>query len=124
MVAKEFQTAFQHAATAEWEHNLHKNIDAVVDQIVAKFAPTRVILFGSHARGDADPDSDVDLLVVMPDDSNPPTSLDIRRAISYDVPLDLLVYTQCDLDARVHAGDFFLQDAVNLGDVLYERSCD
>ena len=47
-----------------------------VDKVVAEFAPQRVILFGSHARGDATPDSDVDLLVIMPtkkrDGSNRP----------------------------------------------------
>ena len=35
-------------------------------RVVEEFAPQRVILFGSHARGDATPDSDVDLLVIMP----------------------------------------------------------
>lgn len=36
-----------------------------VSKVVEEFAPQRVILFGSHARGDATPDSDVDLLVIM-----------------------------------------------------------
>jgi predicted nucleotidyltransferase len=39
----------------------------VVDVIVAEFAPSQVILFGSQARGEARPDSDFDVLVVMPD---------------------------------------------------------
>ena len=39
----------------------------LVEQIVAEFAPLRVVLFGSRAAGTARPDSDVDLLVVMPD---------------------------------------------------------
>lgn len=38
----------------------------MVLRIVKQFHPDRVILFGSHARGSAGPDSDVDLLVVMP----------------------------------------------------------
>ena len=37
----------------------------MVKRIVKRFQPKQVILFGSHARGDAGPDSDVDLLVVM-----------------------------------------------------------
>jgi len=41
-------------------------IHAMVRRIVRQFRPERVILFGSHARGEAGPDSDVDLLVVMP----------------------------------------------------------
>lgn len=40
-------------------------VPATVEQIVAAFAPVRVILFGSVARGDDGPDSDIDLLVVL-----------------------------------------------------------
>ncbi|MCD6211638.1 MAG: nucleotidyltransferase domain-containing protein, partial [Sulfurovum sp.] len=35
----------------------------MVDRIVERFQPDKVILFGSHARGEADPDSDIDLLI-------------------------------------------------------------
>src|SRR5262245_65964754 len=41
------------------------HIDRMVKRIVKRFQPEQVILFGSHARGDAGPDSDVDLLIVM-----------------------------------------------------------
>ena len=42
-------------------------ITTMVDRIVTRFEPSRVVLFGSHARGTAGKDSDADLLVVMPD---------------------------------------------------------
>src|SRR5260370_11963824 len=45
--------------------NVQTLIDRMVKRIVKKFRPEKIILFGSHARGDAGPDSDVDLLVVM-----------------------------------------------------------
>jgi predicted nucleotidyltransferase len=38
----------------------------MVRRIVEQFQPEKIILFGSHACGSADPDSDVDLLVIMP----------------------------------------------------------
>ena len=41
-------------------------IERMVKRIVRKFHPEQIILFGSQARGDAGPDSDVDLLIVMP----------------------------------------------------------
>lgn len=41
-------------------------IGEMVRRLVSRFDPDRIVLFGSHARGAAGPDSDVDLLVVMP----------------------------------------------------------
>jgi predicted nucleotidyltransferase len=46
--------------------NARAFIDRMVKRIVKKFDPDKIILFGSQARGDAGPDSDIDLLVVMP----------------------------------------------------------
>jgi predicted nucleotidyltransferase len=45
---------------------VQRKIDTMIRRIVKWFGPERIVLFGSHARGDAGPDSDVDLLVVMP----------------------------------------------------------
>jgi predicted nucleotidyltransferase len=47
------------------EMTVQAQIDRMVKRIVRKFHPEQVILFGSQARGDAGPDSDVDLLIVM-----------------------------------------------------------
>ena len=52
---------------------------ALLDAIVRYYDPVEVILFGSHARGDAGPDSDWDLLVVV-DDDTPPEKLRLRSA--------------------------------------------
>ena len=48
-----------------------------LDSVVSYFNPQRVILFGSTARGDAGPDSDIDLLVVV-DDNTPTEKLSLR----------------------------------------------
>ncbi len=48
------------------KNNRKKMISEMVNRIVEHFDPEKIILFGSHARGEAGPDSDVDLLVVMP----------------------------------------------------------
>ena len=59
--------------------NMKAIIDRMVKRIVKKFDPEQIILFGSHARGEAGPDSDVDLLVVMPVEG-------CRREKSLDIP--------------------------------------
>ncbi len=46
-------------------------IQTLADKIAREFHPEKIILFGSHARGDAQPDSDVDLLVIMDSDQHP-----------------------------------------------------
>jgi len=59
--------------------SLQERIDEMVRRIVSQFHPDKIILFGSHARGEAGPDSDVDLLVVMtvegPKGGKPPRSM-------------------------------------------------
>ena len=52
----------------------------LLDPVVAYFRPRRVIVFGSVARGDAGPDSDIDLLVVLDDDA-PPEKLTYRAGM-------------------------------------------
>ena len=85
--------------------------ESIVDtarQIAEIFKPEQVILFGSYAYGRPTADSDVDLLVVMN------TSLqeswqayEIRKAINYSHPLDLVVKTPEQLHKRLNMGDFF-----------------
>jgi predicted nucleotidyltransferase len=65
----------------------------LLDSVVAYFSPLRVILFGSAARGDAGPDSDIDLLVVV-DDDTPPDKVTVRAGRearhSYRQPADVI----------------------------------
>jgi predicted nucleotidyltransferase len=70
-------------------------MEEVVRRIVAVGDPERVILFGSRARGDARPDSDIDLLIVQETDDPPARrSLAIRRALrGIPVGKDVIVYT-------------------------------
>jgi predicted nucleotidyltransferase len=99
-----------------------QDIQVVVDQIVAKFQPERVILFGSYAYGDPNPTSDVDLLVVMNTSLRSiEQELIIGRAINYRFGLDLLVHTPRSLTERIAKGDSFLHEIVTQGKVLYER---
>ena len=67
----------------------------LTDRIVQNFQPIRLILFGSHARGEANPHSDIDLLVVFPQASDKrQTAIEIRRALA-DLPVckDVIVTT-------------------------------
>ena len=97
-------------------------IRAVVKQIAEKFQPERIILFGSYAYGRPRPESDVDLLVVMETPlRNREQAAQIARAIDYHFGLDLLVRRPQQLAERLALGDFFLQEVIERGKVLYEQ---
>jgi uncharacterized protein len=96
-------------------------IQEFVDKVVEEFSPQRVILFGSHARGDATPDSDVDLLVIMPTKKRTvQQALAIRLGVSCSFPLDLIVRTPTDVRQRLALHDCFLQTIMSEGKMLYE----
>src|SRR5260370_33005550 len=75
--------------------SIQTHIDSMVQRIVKKFHPEKIILFGSQARGDARPDSDVDLLVVMPVEGCVyEKRLEISQALeSIPVHVDVIVTT-------------------------------
>ena len=92
-----------------------------IRSIVSAYQPARVILFGSQARGDAMPDSDVDLLVLFDDDLNPrERRIGIRRLLR-DMPFakDVLVASIADLEHST--GGTAVAGAIRDGVVVYER---
>lgn len=93
----------------------------VAEQIKTKFRPDKIILFGSYARGDYRPESDVDLLIVMPLNKKPSEqAVEILLNIDYNFGLELVVRSPEELVRRIKLGDYFLMDAVEEGKVLYE----
>jgi predicted nucleotidyltransferase len=91
-----------------------------VRQIVERFHPQRVILFGSHAYGKPHEDSDVDLLVMMPARSMIDMAVRIRLAFDTPFPMDLLVRTPEFLAKRLALGDWFIREILDRGIVLYD----
>lgn len=74
---------------------IDRTVLEMVEVIVDRFHPEQVILFGSHARGTADPDSDVDLLVVMEvEGSRRRTGARVGAALhGFAIPKDVVVTT-------------------------------
>jgi predicted nucleotidyltransferase len=96
----------------------------MVRRIVAGFDPEKVILFGSHARGTAGRDSDVDLLVVMRfEGSRRRLATAIDMALSdRTLPLDLIVVTPEELERDRDRIGTIVRPATREGQVLYERA--
>lgn len=103
------------------QRNPMTDIDEAVKKIVDQFHPVKIILFGSHARGSAEQDSDVDLLVVMDvEGSKRRRAVDIDLALSdRTFPLDLIVVTPEEFEKYRDVVGHILYPAVREGKVLY-----
>jgi predicted nucleotidyltransferase len=100
-----------------------KQINTMVDRIVERFGPEKIILFGSYARGDALPDSDVDLLVVMSvTGSKRQKAVKIGVAL-HDIPIakDVIVVTPEEFEWRKDVVGTIEWPASREGKVLYAR---
>ena len=99
-------------------------IPTLTERIIAHCDPVRIILFGSFARGEAGPDSDVDLLVVLPEvEDKRKAAIEIRRKLS-DLPVgkDIIVTTPEEIARRGDLVGTILRPALREGKVLYERA--
>lgn len=111
-------TTWTPPTTAEVE----AKIQEMVRRIVEGFEPEKVILFGSYARGDAGPDSDVDLLVIMPTESKRDTTISIGVALhAMGLPKDVVVLTPDEFERRKDIVGTIAYPAHHEGRVLYER---
>ncbi len=102
---------------------IEKYIRTMAKRIVKQFQPEKIILFGSHARGQAGPDSDVDLLVVMPvSGSKREKAIEVAVAL-HDIPLpkDIIVSTPDDFQWRKEISGTIEKPAAKEGKLLYER---
>ena len=100
-----------------------KQIEELAALIAVSCKPDKIILFGSYAYGNPGEDSDLDLLVVLPFEGRPIyKSLEILEKVHPCLPLDLIVRTPEQLAARLAQHDYFLQEVVGKGKVLYEAS--
>jgi predicted nucleotidyltransferase len=91
-------------------------------QVSRQFQPDKVILFGSHAYGKPDADSDVDILVLMPTRNQHDQAVKIRLAVPAPFPMDLIVRTPNEVRWRLKEGESFLTEIMTRGKVLYEKN--
>jgi len=106
-----------------WVIMERKELEEIAAKIVERFKPVRVVLFGSHPRGEAGEDSDLDLFVEMETDQRPP-----ERTIEVSAifglrhwPLDVVVYTPAEVERLRGVRGSLLSIIEEEGEVLYER---
>lgn len=105
-----------------------QSLDELIAAIVGEVKPEKVYLFGSRARGEAQFDSDVDILVVVRQQFGPKNSRweMLSRltsiAVRLRVPADILLYTVEEVEEWLDGGNNVIEKAVREGKPLYERT--
>jgi predicted nucleotidyltransferase len=100
-------------------------LEEITRRLIAEFRPEQIILFGSHAWGIPDEDSDVDLLVITSHSNEKPSR---RAARAYHslrgvmVPIDILVKTRAEVDRYRHVLASLEHEVLERGKVLYGSS--
>ena len=105
------------------EAGVRNTIDRILDSLLKGYRPKKVILFGSYAYGEPTEDSDIDLLIVKNTDKRPIDRwVEVKRILrdsSRTVPVSPLVYTEQEIEGRMAVKDFFIQEVLEKGEVLY-----
>jgi predicted nucleotidyltransferase len=102
---------------------VRKIIIEIVERIIKEYKPKKVILFGSYAYGEPTEDSDIDLFIIKNTDKRPIDRwIEVKRLLrehSRTLPVPPLVYTEKELDERIALKDFFVEEVLERGEVLY-----
>ena len=102
---------------------MNEELKKVVDIIVRDFAPDKIILFGSRARGDFKKNSDYDLMVLK-------TDVPHRRKMAQDIemhlyplptPTDIIVETPAHYEELTHNKFMIYKEIKKEGKVIYEK---
>ena len=96
-------------------------IDRLVEHIVQIVNLLRIILFGSAVKGDLKPDSDIDVLVIMPEGTHRrQTAQYLYQKITHlGVPFDILVATPSDLKKHKNNIGLIYRTVLNEGEEIY-----
>jgi predicted nucleotidyltransferase len=97
-------------------------LSEAIKRIVDKFHPTKIILFGSYARGEATFDSDVDLLVVLPKvDHKRKAAIEVLRVLNgLPISKDVVITTPQEIIEYGKQVGNILRPALEEGEVIYE----
>ena len=100
-------------------------LEHVTKTIVERFRPRRIMVFGSHARGEAGPESDLDLFIEMDTPRRPPErAIEVSEAFGLrSWPMDIVVYTPEEVRRLRHINGTLLSAIEKEGKVLYEQRC-
>ena len=103
------------------QRKIDREIESILQQLIHKYRPSKIILFGSAARGEYDKVNDLDFLILKQD--VPFRGIDRMREldnlIDRGMAVDMLVYRPDEFEDRIRLGDPFIKAILKEGRVLY-----
>jgi predicted nucleotidyltransferase len=100
-------------------YSAQAEIDSIKDQLISKYNPLKIILFGSQAKGTATNKSDIDFCIVKDTVNKRELITDIYLNIESSKPFDLLIYTESEWHSCVNDSSSFAHLIMIKGDVIY-----
>lgn len=98
-----------------------KTLAGIVKSLKA-YEPEKIILYGSYARGTPSKYSDIDLFIIKATNDKPSVRIGkVLRLVDWRIPIEPLVYTPKELRRRQRVGDFFIEEVLREGKVIYEK---
>ena len=105
------------------KNQTQETIQDIVQKIVASYSPQKVILFGSYVYGKPDQNSDIDLLIIKDTKKRPIERwMEVKRLVrdrQREFSVSPLVYTNQEIKKRLAIKDFFIQEVLEKGKVVY-----
>ena len=111
------------------------NVDLFLNKIIQNLQivePSKIILFGSYAKGHFDEESDIDLVVILNTEMIPETydkkleiKVKVRDSIyelSRQMAVDLVVYTKAEFKLLEDLRTSFYNEIIDTGKVIYEKA--
>jgi len=100
-------------------NSIQNEVNSIKEQIVSYYAPSKIVLFGSQARGTATKKSDIDLCIVKNTDNKRDLLTDMYLNVESDRPFDLLIYTESEWNECVNDTSSFAYLINKRGAVIY-----
>lgn len=106
----------------ERKQKLNKNLDKILKSLKKKYNPEKIILFGSLASGKVGEWSDIDLLIVKNTRKNAlERKKEVDNICDVNIAFDPIIFTPQEVKERLRWKDYFIQEILNKGKLLYER---